>query len=110
MLLHLNPWHARHLSHLNDNLRRLPSPWIIVHAKVELLLQKLICAAALGRKRLSEAERHPECEDVEPNPIVAIKQDMLVAAARVVLGRRPRAERIPAVDRLVLEVVDEVEK
>ena len=110
MLRHLNTGYARHFSHLNVELGKLPSSRVIVHAKIELLLHKLVGIAALDRERLSEAEWEAQRENVEPNPIMAVEQDVLVAAARIALRGRPRAERIPVVYCLVLEIVNEVKK
>ena len=110
MLRHLNTGYARHFSHLDGELRKLPPSWVIVHAKIELLLHKLVGIATFDWERLSEAERHAQREDVEPDPIMAVEQDVLVAAARIALRGRPRAERIPIVYCLILKIVNEVEK
>lgn len=47
-------WHCAHL----DEGWLLPPPWIVVHAKVEVLLHYSMLIPAIWREGLPEAERH----------------------------------------------------
>lgn len=102
-------WTVR-LSIIDQRQRSCDWPHIVVYSIVKFLRKNLGGISTLECECFSETKGISDAKNVKSYRVLATKDDVMVAAARIGFRRCPWAKRIPLVDGLVLKLAQKEEK